>query len=119
MKFLLDANMPYSSLELLGELGHKGIRASDVGLGAAEDEEVLAYAKKTKCILISKDLDFGALIVNANKPTYGVIILRLPFTFTAIRIKSALKVFLKTVKIGNLKNAVTIVELGRYRIRKI
>jgi hypothetical protein len=41
------------------------------------------------------------------------------FFLDANMINSVLKVFLKTVTISKLQNAITVVELGRYRIRKL
>ena len=119
MRFFLDANMPHSALMILSELGQKGIHAADIGLGGAADEEILAYAKKARSILITKDLDFGNLIVLSKKSTNGIIILRLPYTFTASQINSALRTFLKAAVLSRLRNAITVVELGRYKVRKI
>jgi len=100
-------------------MGYKGKHARDVGLAGAPDGDILNYAKNKKSLLITKDLDFGTLVVNSKIPTYGIVILRLPFTFNAAQINSALKTFLKAVKIRNLNNSITIVELGRYRIRRL
>jgi predicted nuclease of predicted toxin-antitoxin system len=119
MKFILDANLPYSSLEIFKELNLKAVHVTDIGLGGASDEEILSYATKGKGIVITKDLGFGSLIVVSKLPAYGIVILRLPFSFRADQIKSALKNFLKTVEIKKLHKSITIVELGKYRIRKI
>jgi predicted nuclease of predicted toxin-antitoxin system len=42
MRFLVDANMPRSTLALLASLGHTGERARDLGLGHAPDAEIAA-----------------------------------------------------------------------------
>jgi len=43
----------------------------------------------------------------------------LPFDFTSEQINSALNDFVKGIKVEQLVNNVTILELGRYRIRKL
>ncbi|MDE1865087.1 MAG: hypothetical protein KGH94_00390 [Candidatus Micrarchaeota archaeon] len=68
---------------------------------------------------MTKDLDFGALVVASRLPAYGVIILRLPFSFNSGQIRGVLENFLKTADLKKLPKSITVVELGRYRIRKI
>jgi len=46
MRFLVDANMPWSTLALLANLGHQGEHARDIGLGHAPDAEIAAHARK-------------------------------------------------------------------------
>jgi predicted nuclease of predicted toxin-antitoxin system len=119
MRFLLDANVPYSSLKIFEELNLKVIHVTDVGLSGASDTEILYYAVKRRSIIITKDLDFGTLTVFSKLPTYGVVILRLPFSFRAEEINATLKNFLETVDIKKLHKSITVLELGKYRIRKI
>ena len=119
MKFLLDMNMPYSSLDVFRELRIEAVHVRDVGLNVATDERILAYAFKTKSILMTRDLDFGTLVVVSKSPTYGVVTLRLPFYFNALQIKSKLREFLKSVDLKKLQKSVTTVELFNYRIRKL
>lgn len=119
MKFVLDANIPYSSLRVFEELNLEAIHVTDIGLGGASDAEILSYATKKSGIVVTKDKDFGTLVVFSKLPAYGIVILRLPFSFKADQINIALKNFLKTVDLKKLHKSITIVELGRYRIRKL
>jgi len=117
MKFFLDACMPYSSKEIFqryGEVSH----ARDIGMGGAPDKEIIEYASKNKAVLVTKDLDFGNTLLYPIDSYFGVIILRVPFYFTAKQINNVLREFLSSVNIEELKNAITIVELGRYRMRR-
>lgn len=41
MKFILDANIPYSSLDIFKQLGIDAVHVSDIDLGGAEDEDIL------------------------------------------------------------------------------
>lgn len=117
MKFFLDANMPYSSLVMIEELSFKVQHAKDVGLGKAPDKEIMNYAVKNRCVLITKDLEFGNTKIFPTKYQQGLIILRLPFYFISAKIVEVLKEFLSSINIADLEKALTIVKLGRYRIR--
>ena len=119
MRFLLDANIPRSSLEIFKELGLKSTHVTDVNLGGATDEEILAYANKHKSVVVTRDIGFGTLAVFSKVPAYGIIVLRLPYSFNAISIKAALKTFLTTIKVNKLAHSLVMVELDRYRIRKL
>ena len=119
MNFFLDANMPYSAKETFPALKLKVTHARDAGLQSATDEQIMAHAMRSKSILITKDLDFGKLAVSSKMSTYGIVILRLPFSYTASQIMGVLKTFLLSVDKKKLGNSLTVVEVGRYRIRKI
>lgn len=118
MKFFLDANIPYSALTALKELNLEAIHAKDAGLSQAGDQDVLRYAAGNKCVLVTKDLDFGNLKRFDTKP-HGLVILRLPHFFKASQFVNALRDFLKSENAQNLEGAITIVKLGGYRTRKL
>lgn len=117
MKFFLDANIPYSALAAFEQLDLEAIHARDVRLERATDQEILEHAMKNKSILVTKDLDF------ANEKIFpshnGIVFFRLPSTFKASQFIGVLSEFFKTVTLDNLNDAITIVNLGRYRIRKL
>lgn len=117
IKFFLDANIPYSSKQIFKDFGTVE-HTRDVGLSKASDKEILRYASKNKSILVTKDLEFGNILLYPAKSHQGVVILRLPFYYTAEQINKALVQFLKSVELEEIKNSITVVELGRYRIRK-
>lgn len=63
MNFVLNANVPYSSLEIFKELDLKAVHVREIGLGSAEDEEIPSYAKRKRAIVVIRDLNFGTLVV--------------------------------------------------------
>ncbi len=54
-----------------------------------------------------------------KKKGFGLLLVRLPYHFTASRIKKVFEDFLKEVNINELVNSITVLELGRYRIKKL
>ncbi|MBI2137064.1 DUF5615 family PIN-like protein [Candidatus Woesearchaeota archaeon] len=118
MRFFLDANIPYSAVRIFQELGLETVHTRDVNLGSAEDAEIMNYAAKGSYIIVTKDLEFANTNIFPARLHHGVVILRFPSTFIASRFGNALKDFLTSVDISLLRKAVTIVKLGRYRIRR-
>ena len=117
LKFLLDADMPRSSVEIIRSLGFDVEDIRDIGMGAAKDNEIIEYAVNDDRIIVTRDTDFGEVLRYPKHP--GAIIFRLPYTFTVKEINKKLKEFLTSVSEDKIRNAIVIVELSRYRRRKI
>ena len=117
IRFLLDANMPRSSAELMRSLGFDVEDVRDIGMMAASDRAIIQHALKTKRVVVTRDTDFGELLRYPLHP--GAIILRLPFKYKSQEINNILKEFLTSIMPNELANAIIIVELGRYRRRSL
>lgn len=117
MKFLLDANMPYSAKELFPK-PDEVLHVRDIGLAGASDAAIIADAVRESAVIITRDLDFGNIILHPIASHKGAVILRAPSSFTASQINELLKGFLSTVDKNNLADAITILELHRYRVRR-
>ena len=118
MKFILDANMPLSAKSVFADKDEV-IHVRDVGLGSASDSDILKYALREQAIVITRDLDFANIILHPVISHAGVIVLRVPSSFTAKQIVQFLAWFLK--EIGDkheLLHALTIVEPNRFRVRR-
>lgn len=118
MKFFLDANIPYSALEIFEELNLESTHARDAGLSRADDMKIMDYAVKNDSILVTKDLEFANLISFPIESHHGVILMRLPSFFKASQFVNVLRDFLTSIDTKDLKKAIAIVKVGRYRIRK-
>lgn len=58
MKFLIDAQLPPALRRWIEEQGQRAYHVVDVGLLAASDRDIAAYAENHDMILVSKDEDF-------------------------------------------------------------
>jgi|WetSurMetagenome_2_1015567.scaffolds.fasta_scaffold208833_2 predicted nuclease of predicted toxin-antitoxin system len=116
-KFLIDANMPRSSAEVMRSFGYDVEDVRKIGMKAAKDQEIIQYAFKTKRIIATRDTDFGEVLRYPSHP--GAIIFRLPYSYTSYEINKIIEDFLKSIKLADLSNAIIIVELGRYRRRPL
>lgn len=61
MKFLVDAQLPPALCRWLEARGQQAVHVADIGLVAASDATIAAYAETHDMALISKDEDFVVL----------------------------------------------------------
>ena len=118
LKFFLDENMPLIMKEILISLGHE-VEHARMKMQGCPDEEIVLYAKENNAILVTKDLGLGNVLIYPKSSHYGLIIIRTPLHFTAPQITELLKNFIDSINLQELINSIVILELGRYRIRKL
>lgn len=119
MRFFLDANIPYSALEVFKDLNLEPLHARDVGLSRADDKEIFDYAVKNNSILVTKDLEFANITLFPAELHHGIVIMRLPPFFKSTQFVNVLRDFLESIDVKDLKKSIAIVKVGRYRIRKL
>ena len=76
MKLLLDMNLSPAFVELLAHNGVIAVHWSTVGSPTAEDREILQWAKDHGHVVVTFDLDFGAIIAATGFHTPSVIQIR-------------------------------------------
>lgn len=118
MKFLLDANLPRSAVEVYGQYGETS-DCRDLGLGDAPDTEVFETAVAKASILVTRDLEFGNPTLFPLERIPALVILRVPSFFTAAQITKVFRDFLSTCPLERLPGRVTVVEIGRIRQRPL
>jgi len=118
LDFLVDENMPLSAAVTIRELGHQARHVREIGLRGARDEALFARAQKEGWIIITRDLGFGNLLEYPVGTYAGIVVLRVPSTFTARQINSLVSTFISGIEPEILKHALAVVEPGRYRIRR-
>ncbi len=116
MKFLIDADSPRSLFDILKKYGHDAVHVRDL-MGSASDEEILRYANKNSYFIITRDLGFAETFL--KKGGFGLLLIRIPYFFTSNRIARVFDEFLDGVDVGRLTGCITVIELGRFRIRRL
>jgi len=118
MRFLIDANLPRSTVELIARLGHEVDFARDIGLGSAPDAQIAARARQTESALLTRDLDFADIRGYPPNEYAGIIVLRLPDDAVAADIVLVVERFLSQLTfVDNLKGRLAIVDENRVRFR--
>ena|SRR3989338_7519223 len=111
--------MPFSAIDFLKKEGHEVEHIKKTSLLGAPDFDIANYAREQKAILVTKDIEFGSVILYPVDMHYGLLVLRLPNYFTGKQITQVLSEFFKSIYIEELVGSKVILELGRYRKRKI
>ena len=117
MKFLLDANVPYSAKEVFPK-HHTVFHVRDVNLTSASDEKIGAWARKQKAVLVTRDFDFANILNFPPNKYFGIIVLKVPHFYSAQSIKRVLREFILTADKIVLSKSVVIVEEGRFRMKR-
>ncbi len=116
MKIVVDMNLPPNWVEELRREGFEATHWSMVGDPRASDLEIMAWARIHDRIVLTHDLDFGALLATTHAGGPSVIQLRardvLAPTLRAQAI-SALRRFACDLESG----ALIVVDVARSRVR--
>lgn len=117
MRLLLDQCVYDSTRRLLLGLGHDVVTAAGLGVARAEDVELLRLARRDQRLLVTRDRDFGGLVMIESLAT-GVLYLRIrPATVEAVH--QQLRRVLETHAEVDLRQSFVVVEPGRYRLRRL
>ena len=118
MRFLVDANLPRSTLGVLARARHQAEHARDLGLGGAPDSRIAAQARRTDATLITRDLDFADIHHYPPEDYQGILVLRMPDDAVAQAILALLERFLQqTELIARMPGHLVILETDRVRFR--
>lgn len=76
MKLLIDMKLSPVWTSALGTAGHETVHWSTIGAANAPDAEVLLWAKEQGRILLTHDLDFGAILAATRGESPSVLQIR-------------------------------------------
>ena len=76
MKFLVDMNLSPRWLEVLGEAGFVAAHWSTLGPDNASDREIMTYSKFNDYVVLTHDLDFGAILAATQSQKPSVVQIR-------------------------------------------
>lgn len=76
MKFLIDMNLSPAWVAALQDAGFEAVHWSSIGSISSPDKEILEWVKSFQYVLLTHDLDFGAILAATNTDAPSVIQLR-------------------------------------------
>lgn len=76
MRFLVDEGCDAIIVRTMRQLGHDVTFIAEISPGIP-DEEVLTTAHTEQRVLVTEDRDFCELVFRDNKPSFGIILVRI------------------------------------------
>jgi predicted nuclease of predicted toxin-antitoxin system len=119
MKFLIDNALSPQVAEGLQTSGYDAIHVRDIGLAAANDDELLDLAAKEGRIIVSADTDFGTLLALRQTAKPSFILFRRGTERKPKRQISLLLVNLETIRSHLESGSVVVFEQHRIRVREL
>lgn len=76
MKLVIDMNLAPRWVEALAAAGIQAWHWSTIGAATALDEEIMAWAIAENCVVLTNDLDFGAILATSRRAKPSVVQIR-------------------------------------------
>jgi predicted nuclease of predicted toxin-antitoxin system len=76
MKIVIDMNLSPRWAGFLNEAGFDAAHWSSIGAANAIDTVIMIYAKENKSVILTHDLDFGAILAATNGDSPSVVQIR-------------------------------------------
>jgi predicted nuclease of predicted toxin-antitoxin system len=116
MKFLIDMNLSPGWVGFLIEAGFEAVHWSAIGTGDARDSEVMRWAAEHDHVVLTSDLDFGAILAATRDRRPSVIQLRSDVPTPGVMGRTILSV-VGQVREHLISGALVSVDVGRARLR--
>jgi predicted nuclease of predicted toxin-antitoxin system len=118
VRFLIDADLPYSLEPLIVAHGHDALHVRDVGLGGASDATIADFARTERYAILTGDFDFADIRHYPPADYFGIAVLVLTPRMVSSDIHALVRSFLERRDVvDTLAGKLAIVEMGRVRIR--
>ena len=116
MKVLVDMNLPPAWVALLVQSGFEAVHWAQVGPKNAWDAELMKWAAERGYIILTADLDFGAILAATHRNRPSIVQLRSDI-LTPRAIGKSVIAALRQLQQGLTDGALVSIDAGRARIR--
>src|ERR1700756_4212098 len=111
MRFLIDADLPYSLEGLITTYGHGALHVRDIGLGGATDADIAEFARSERWAILTGDFDFADIRNYPPADYFGIAVLVLTPAIVSSDIHALVRSFLdRSEIIATLVGKLAIVE---------
>lgn len=117
MKFFADESVDYPLVKLLRENDYPVHYAAEFMSASDDDDAILQKATKEASVLITRDKDFGEMVVRYRKISSGVVLIRVGNLNTAEQCTYILNIFNQFK--NELPNSFMVIQEDKIRIRKL
>jgi len=116
MNFFADEGLDFPLVDLLRQKLYRVIYAAEEMPGASDDY-ILQKAVQENCILITKDKDFGEMVIRRNILSIGVVLIRIEKLNLPENCLLVANFIAKYEP--ELSNSFTVIQEDKIRIRKL
>jgi predicted nuclease of predicted toxin-antitoxin system len=116
MKILVDMNLSPGWVRYLAEAGFEAVHWSDIGPRTAPDHELMHWAAERNYVVLTADLDFGAILAATGRRRPSVVQVRSDI-LTPRAIGGAVVAALKQAELELLDGALVSIDPVRTRLR--
>ena len=116
MKFLVDMNLSPAWVGFLVKAGFAAVHWSDIGPGDATDSQLMLWAAENGYIVLTNDLDFGAILAATQRRKPSVLQVRSDILAPGI-IGPVVLMAIRQARQALLDGAVLSVDASRARVR--
>lgn len=116
MRFLADENIDQRVVAILRAAGHDVLEVRE-GHGGSGDEAVLALARRTRRVLLTRDKDFGELVIRRDLRCAGLVLVRYRHGDPPATAEAILRVV--GAEGGALRRSFVVVEKDRIRVLRL
>jgi len=118
MRFLIDADLPRPTADLVRGFGHEAVDVRDIGLGASPDRHIAAHARSHGLCLLTGDFDFADVRDYPPEDYAGLVVFVLPDNANRNVILHLVGAFFQNAAVlAQLPGRLAIAEPGRVRLR--
>jgi len=117
LKFMIDANMPRLVMRNLNDLGYDTVDIRDIEKPGIDDDRIFELAQQEGRIILTRDQDFGNIILYPLGTHKGIIVLKTRAR-SSKEINDLIINFLAEVSEDEILGSLIILEESRYRIRR-
>jgi predicted nuclease of predicted toxin-antitoxin system len=118
LKFVIDEDMPRSTVKVLKAKGYEVLDVRDCGLRGKSDDEVFEFAQKEKAVILTGDIGFGNILHFPVGSHSGIVIAHFPNEISTFELNNQILKAFADLKEENFKENLIILEPGKIRIRK-
>ena len=116
LSFVVDMNLSAGWVRVLVAEGWHAVHWSSIGLASSIDDEIVAWARLNRHVVLTQDLDFGTILAITNADSPSIVLLRGEDVLPATR-GAGVVVAIGQHESALIVGALVVIDVARHRVR--